>query len=208
MTKQISDDNFVREAIEAFGREIGVTGIEVEKHLAGNREFLKFKVGRECPLYTHALFEAQKCLSSDNPFRGTLGLVLSKPDNFPASTEASALLTLLTRSIREISRSDSPSKSYSVPFVPFQKQEDHQLAQPAAHIVRGRRGVGKSTLIRRAIELLSKTSAGICVLDMQSYSTLSGNELIHEVLHDVCSSVGNFFQKTHIDDKIRCVRFS
>lgn len=186
MTSEIDEDTAAKEAIAAFEREIGVTGIPSARIQVGNREFLKFSVGRDAPLYTHALHESQKNLSTDNPFRGAMGLFPVKAKTFSGSIEASALLTLLTRSTREVSQ-DSSSHGYAVPYVPFQKGEDHLLAQPASHIVRGRRGVGKSTLIKRATELLSKTKAIVAVLDMQSYSTLSGDDLLREVMYDACA---------------------
>lgn len=180
------DEDAAAEAIAAFEREIGVTGVPSNRVQIGNREFLKFAVGREAPLYTYALYQSQRALSEENVFRGAMGLAPEPAETFTASIEASALLTLLTRSTREVSQ-DTSAHGYSVPYVPFQKREDHQLAQPASHIVRGRRGVGKSTLIRRATELLSETSSVVAVLDMQSYSTLSGDDLLREVMYDACA---------------------
>lgn len=182
------NDEAVKEAIAAFEREVGVSGLNYECNLVGTRQFIKFVVGREAPLYTHALHATQQSLAEDNPFRGSIGITAKAPSNFPASVEANALLTLLTRSTREVSQGGS-LRGYVVPYVPFQRREDHQLAQPASHIVRGRRGVGKSTLIRRAIELLSETSAIFSVLDMQSYSTLTGTDLQRETLLDACRSL-------------------
>ena len=188
MITEVDEDLAAREVIAAFEREVGITGVSSKCVQVGNRLFLKFAVGREAPLYTHALHESQRSLNDENPFRGAMGLAPVTAENFPASIEASALLTLLTRSTREVSQG-SATRGYAVPYVPFQKREDHQLAQPASHIVRGRRGVGKSTLIRRAIALLSETPAIVAVLDMQSYSTLSGDDLLREVMHDVCASL-------------------
>lgn len=183
----ITDESrFVSEAVVAFERAIGVTGVPHGLEQVGNKVFLKFAVGRECPLYDNALFESQIALSEDNPFKGALALAAVKTRTFPGSIEANALLTLLTRSTREVSQGGS-SRGYSVPYVPFQKREDHQLAQPATHIVRGRRGVGKSTLIRRATDLLADGSSVVCVLDMQGYSTESGDELTLDVMYDACA---------------------
>jgi hypothetical protein len=176
------------EASAAFEREVGVSGLRSNISEVGNRSFLKFVVGRQSPLYTYALHASQQNLSQSNPFRGALGISVERPLHFPGSTEANALLTLLTRSTRAVSQDTSP-QGFVVPYVPFQKGEDHLLAQPASHIVRGRRGVGKSTLIRRAVEILSETGAVVAVLDMQTYSTLEGSELIFEVLQDVCDSL-------------------
>src|SRR5580658_8218406 len=86
------------EALTIFEREVGATGVVTKRTLAGNRPFLKFVVGRDAAIYQHALRETQKALSDNNPFRGTLGLVVQKNDHFPESLEAGALQTLLTRS--------------------------------------------------------------------------------------------------------------
>jgi Cdc6-like AAA superfamily ATPase len=182
------------EALAAFTREIGVAEIAAEISLVGNRDFIKFQVGRECPLYDNALFSVQKNLSDWNIYKGALGVVTNASKNFPESVEARALLTLLSRSTREVSQGASVA-AYRVPYVPFQQREDHTLAQPAAHIVRGRRGVGKSTLIRRAVDLLKETNATVAVIDMQSYSTLSKDELLYELFFDICSSLASSGEK-------------
>ena len=178
------------QALEAFVNEIGVSEIATKIQTIGNREFLKFIVGRESPLFSYALYNAQARLSDDNVYKGALGLETNSTSNFPNSVEASALLTLLTRSTKEVSQGNS-FRGFTVPYVPFQKREDHQLAQPASHVVRGRRGVGKSTLIRRADTLLRSSSAVVAVLDSESYTTLRGDDLKRELLYDICLHLAN-----------------
>lgn len=172
------------EARRLFEREVGISGIATKKSSAGDSLFLKFVVGRQAPLYQHALRETQKALSPTNPFRGGLGITIQRVERFPNSTEATALLTLLARSTRAVSE-DRPERGFSVPYVPFRNQEDHQLAQPASHVVVGRRGVGKSTLLVRAIELLRESEAIVATVDVQAYSMLTGDDLFREVLLDV-----------------------
>jgi hypothetical protein len=204
MIIDISEKLAIDEIVTAFERAIGVTGIPLSKVQIGNREFLKFGVGRESPLYDHALRESQQYLNEENPFRGAIGLNSKKVDSFSSSVEASALRALLTRSTRQVSQ-DSSYSGYTVPYIPFPKGEDHLLAQPASHIVRGRRGVGKSTLIRRATQLLSERNAIVAILDMQSYSTLVGDDLIREVFYDTCTELaesgGALVNKLNIPSK-------
>ncbi len=175
----------------AFERAIGASGVETQTSQVGNQTFLKFIVGRDAPLFTYALREAQRALPSQNPFKGKLRLDAHPAHSFPESLEANALLTLLTRSTRQVSEGESTARGFSVPYVPFQKREDHYLAQPATHVVLGRRGVGKSTLIRRAVELLRESPALVVVLDMQGYSTLDGEDLYQEVVHDVAQGLAD-----------------
>lgn len=178
------------EALRIFEREVGTTGITTRRSTAGNRSFLKFVVGREAALYQHALRETQKALSEGNPFRGALGLSIERGEKFPESIEAGCLQTLLTRSTRAVSEASSAEEKFSVPYVPFQNREDHQLSQPASHVVVGRRGVGKSTLIKRAAELIrSNDESLVAIIDMQSYSLLSGKPLARELLHDVLNGL-------------------
>lgn len=178
-------DRAFDQALSAFTRETGLATANAKKEYIGNKQFIKFTVGRQSPLYTYALHAAQRNLPEANPYRGALSLELQAAENFPSSIEAEALLALLARSTRVISQ-DSSERGYAVPYIPFQNREDYQLSQPATHIVKGRRGVGKSTLILRAVENLQSTKSVIAVLDMQAYSTLNGNELLREVLHDIC----------------------
>lgn len=177
------------EATRAFERITGISAVPAEQALVGNQTFLNFVVGRNAPLYEYALRETQKELSPTNCFRGALTVKAKPPKNFPSSLESRALLTLLTRSTKEVVEGTA-STVYRVPYVPFQGREDHQLAQPANHIVRGRRGVGKSTLIRRAQDLLRNTSALVAVIDMQAYSSLTGDTLICEIFRDVSAALG------------------
>lgn len=184
----MSEVQGLEEALKVFEMEVGTTGVLAKNTPAGNLSFLKFVVGRDAPIYQHALHETQKSLSDANPFRGRLGLLISRGENFPESLEAGALQTLLTRSTRAVSEG-SPLGGFSVPYVPFQNREDHQLAQPASHVIVGRRGVGKSTLIMRAAEIIRKSSALVAILDSQTYSLLSGEDLMREVLHDIANAL-------------------
>ncbi len=175
------------EALAIFEREIGATGVRTQHTLAGGQPFLKFVVGRDAPVYKYALRETQKGISAENKFRGALGLYPQKSERFPESLEATVLLSLLTRSTRAVAQ-DTSDRGFSIPYVPFQNREDHQLAQPASHVVVGRRGVGKSTLIRRAVEILKATPAIVAIVDVQAYASLSGDDLAREILYDVVSA--------------------
>jgi hypothetical protein len=186
--KTIDDNEFVEaesEAVAAFERVTGVAAIRTKKAQVGNRTFLQFLVGKEAPVYTYALREIQRALSPDNAYLGALEIKAQRTQNFPASPESKALLSILARSTREVSQG-ADRTGYVVPYIPFQNQEDLQLIQPATHIVRGRRGVGKSTLFRRAVDILRSTAAIVCIIDMQAYTSLAGDDLLVEIIHDVC----------------------
>jgi Cdc6-like AAA superfamily ATPase len=183
-----TEDEGESEARRIFETQIGATGITTRRSRAGNRPLLKFVVGREAPIYQYALRETKKAVSEENPFRATLGLLVEKANRFPESLEATTLLTLLTRSTRAVAEGEM-EHGFLVPDVPFQNQEDHKLAQAASHVVVGRRGVGKSTLIRRAVRILRESTAVVAAIDVQAYSALNGAELQRQLLQDVVTAL-------------------
>ena len=176
------------DAVRAFEHQIGAGGIETIRVSAGNEVFLKFCVGRDAPIYRFAIRETQKSLPASNPFRGALSLELKRQERFPESLEATVLLTLLARSTRAVAEAES-ADGFSIPYVPFQNHEDYQLAQSATHVVVGRRGVGKSTLIRRATEMLRASRKVVVVIDSQSYATVPRQYLSGEILQDVVEGI-------------------
>jgi hypothetical protein len=183
----MTEDEGESEARRIFEHQIGAAGITTRRARAGNRPLLRFVVGREAPIYQYALRESKRAVSEDNPFCATLGLLVEKANRFPESLEATTLLTLLTRSTRAVAEGEM-EHGFLVPDVPFQNQEDHKLAQAASHVVVGRRGVGKSTLIRRAVRILRESTAVVAVIDVP-YSTLNGAELQRQLLQDVVTGL-------------------
>lgn len=175
-------------ALEIFESLVGASNLEARIQEVGPQSFLKFVVGRDAPLYDYALRELQRRLDSDNPFVGLVGIDLAPADRFPTSVEAAALSILLARTTRPVAQGQRP-EGFTVPYVPFQNREDHKVAQPATQLIVGRRGVGKSTLIMRARELLAGGPDLTFTLDMQAYSELAGAALQQEVLVDLLRGV-------------------
>ncbi|HWX22768.1 MAG TPA: ATP-binding protein [Candidatus Binatia bacterium] len=182
------------EAANIFAREIGVTHIDSQISEVGNKAFLKFVVGRPAPIYDHALRSTQKALPENNPFRGLLNLTFREAERFPQSLEADALQNILTRGTRHIAQAPRSAPTI-ITNVPFQNREDQKAIQPATHLIVGRRGVGKSTLISLAAELLEKARKLYVVLDMQAYTELCGDRLQAEVLHDFCRKLADQAEK-------------
>jgi len=174
----------VEEAARIFAGVIGITDIQSRTEEVGSEVFLKFCVGRPAPIYDHALRVTQKSLPEENPFRGLLNLVYEKVRKFPHSLEADVLQAFITRETRRVVQRERTGP-LSISNLSFQNREDLKIIQPATHLLVGRRGVGKSTLIRRAADLLEKANKICVVMDMQAYSDeLSGQSLCREVLHD------------------------
>jgi len=171
-----------------FAQSLGLPEVKFSLELAGNQEFIKFIVGHKAPIYEHALRETLKGLPEEHPYKGLLGLQITPPDRFPDSTEADVLRGILARSTRTVSGQSRPS-AFPGQYVPFQHGEDTQAIQPATHLIVGRRGVGKSTLIQRSRELLDKTQTIPVVLDMQPYAHRKDKAVLVDVIADVAKAI-------------------
>jgi molybdopterin-guanine dinucleotide biosynthesis protein len=76
-------------------------------------------------------------------------------------------------------------------YVPFQNNEESLIIQPATHLIIGRRGVGKSTLIARAVQVLRSTGKLCVVIDSQPYTQLAGDSLFFDVMADLAKSLAS-----------------
>ena len=175
------------EASGLFAHSLGLPEISSFVDLVGTEDFLKFQVGRRAPVYDHALRETLAGLPDANPYRGLLGLQIGPSERFPGSTEANVLRGLLIRSTRPIA-GQPPPHVFPGQYVPFQNNEETQAIQPATHLIVGRRGVGKTTLILKAKELLERSRSLAVVLDMQPYSSSNDSVLI-DVLKDLAEAI-------------------
>ena len=176
-----------RLAEELFARALGVTAVAASPNVVGNQEFLEFHVGRKAPVYNRALRIIQKKLPEDSLLQGQVSLRV-EPKNFPRSLECEVLLGMIESSIRKVTRAEE-TQTTIVPFVSFPGNEDQLLTKHATHLVVGRRGVGKSTLLMKAIAVLKRTESLIVALDMQGYSTMNEAEVALEVLADIAREI-------------------
>ena len=186
-TETVDLEQAQAEACGLFAQSLGLPEVSAVADLIGTEEFLKFRVGRRAPVYDHALRETLEGLQDANPYRGLLGLQIAPPDRFPDSMEANVLRGLLVRSTRPIAGQPIPHV-FPGQYVPFQNNEETQAIQPATHLIVGRRGVGKTTLILKAKELLERSRSLPVVLDMQPYTGPEDSVLV-DVLVDLAKEL-------------------
>ncbi len=183
------------EASALFAQSLGLPEIDSVAELVGTEDFLKFRVGRRAPVYDHALRETLAGLPDANPYRGLLGLHIDPAERFPDSTEANVLRGLLIRSTRPIA-GQPPPHVFPGQYVPFQNNEETQAIQPATHLIVGRRGVGKTTLIIKAKELLERSQSMSVVLDMQPYGASTDSVLV-DVLTDLAAGIADVAKRKY-----------
>src|ERR1700730_17968482 len=172
------------EAVELFSKELWLDHVDSKIEDIAGKPFLKFVVTRKAPVYTHALQRVQTALSEDNPFKGRIDVEpTDKPTPFPESIEASILEGMISRTSRAISEGET--SVHGIGFIPFHNREENKVIQPANHLILGRRGVGKSTLIGKAVEVLRKRKNLCVAIDFQAYAHRDDPTIIDDLFVDI-----------------------
>lgn len=161
----------------------GLRDVEVKEEHVGLETFLSFKVGRDAPVYRRAVAIINTELPDESEFRGRiiLGVLNQKYDL--KSKETELIRSLITRSLRVTS--DRALADLIVEFAPFRGGEEQTIVQPANHVILGRRGVGKSSLILLGVRRLSSTGKIPVWIDLQPYRGRSEPACIIEILREV-----------------------
>jgi hypothetical protein len=161
----------------------GLNDVKIVEERAGPEVFLRFEVGEDAPLYRHALAIVDRELDPQNAFHGRLNLKILKEKYKLHSRETELLRSLITRSLRVTS--EQASDDLKVDFVPFRGREEQTIAQPANHIILGRRGVGKSSLVLLGVRRLTVSGHVPIWIDLQPYRARKDPGAVIEILREI-----------------------
>jgi len=161
----------------------GLSDVDLHQEIAGLEVFLRFKVGQDAPLYRQAIAIIDRELGQDHEFHGRLSLKVSKEKYALFSRETDLLRSLITRSLRVTS--GQLSGDLIVEFVPFRGREEQIITQPANHVILGRRGVGKSSLILLGVRRLWGSRNLPIWVDLQPYRGRRDPACVVEVLYEL-----------------------
>ncbi len=155
----------------------GLRSVRTDLDTAGPDRYLAFQVGRDAPMYRYALDEINRSLDEGDPFHGSLRLSKVRTADPMRSQEVELLRALLERSLRVTSANLEAAPR--VEFAPFRSGEEVSVTQAANHVIEGRRGVGKSTLILMAYRRVLEDGNLPVWLDLKPMRGASGpNDLL------------------------------
>ncbi|MGI0013936.1 MAG: hypothetical protein ACREBU_10925, partial [Nitrososphaera sp.] len=161
----------------------GLRSAECQIEQVGLEQFLRFAVGQEAPLYRHVLGTINNELPPDHQLKSRLTLLVDRGGKVLESPEVEMLRALITRSLRVTS--EQLVESYRVKFAPFRGGEEAIITQPANHVIQGRRGVGKSSLILMGVERIRAENNMPVWIDMQVYRGRDEPKVAMEVVNEV-----------------------
>jgi len=183
MTELFVDEADVIERVKRRFLDLtGIRNVEVYDEQVGLERFLRFAVGQDAPMYRRALAIIDRELGPGSEFRGRLSLKVAHEKYTLESQESQLLKSLISRSLRVTS--DIAPGDVTVEFVPFRGGEEQTISEAANHVILGRRGVGKSSLILLGVRKVSSAGDIPVWVDLQPYNRRDDPRCVAEVMQE------------------------
>ncbi len=166
-----------------FCKLTGLNRVDLEEEQIGLERYLRFRVGQDAPLYRRALAIIDREMDPNGEFHGHLTLDVAREKYTLKSKETDLLRSLIARSLSVTS--EQASKELAIEFVPFRGGEEQTITQSANHVILGRRGVGKSSLILLGVHNVESFGDVPVWIDLEPYQSRRDPGCVVEIFREV-----------------------
>ena len=163
--------------------------------------FLSIHVGRINEIYTDALSAVRNELAS-NEYSDRVFLKAVTPKSWLNSLEVQLLQRILTESLT-VGKATLDS-AFHKKFIPFLGGEERRIYSEANHVVFGRRGAGKSSLVLYACHQAQRENRPYAWIALQQYSRRDDLLIIPQVLYEIVDAMSRYPEGK--EDKIKRLR--
>ncbi len=186
ITDKIKDS--AQQIIDRFATACNITYPHHSIVDKAGEKYLAIHVGRINDVYAQELSALRKELrSSDNVFSDRVFLKPKTPRSWLQSTETQLLQRLLAQSLT-IGKS-SLSSSFHQKFIPFLGGEERRIYSDTNHVVFGRRGAGKSSLVLYACNQAKRDGIPFSWIALQQYRGRDDLQVIPQVLYEITDAI-------------------
>lgn len=189
------------EFVERFSNICNVTPPKWAIIDKAGEAYLVIYVGAITDFYTDALASVRNELS-DHEYADRVFLKLMKPKSFLRSLEGQILQTIISESLT-VGKANLESDFYRK-FIPFLGGEERKIYSKANHIIFGRRGAGKSSLVLYACHQAQRENRPFAWIALQQYRGREDLLVIPQVLYEIVDSASKYpLAKRDRIDKLR-----
>ena len=149
--------------------------------------YLAIKVGNINDVYAKAIERLKADANLAGSFGERIFLRASRPAAWLLSHETQILQRLISESLT-VGRSTLES-DFHEKFIPFLGGEERRIYSKTNHVVFGRRGAGKSSLVLYACHQARKDNLPFCWIAMQQYRRRSDLQVIPQVLSEIVEAL-------------------
>lgn len=178
--------------LTAFGRRSGFNGVEYEVKQRADRQALVLRMANPTERFFRVLQEAKSEIVNDDP--PTVTIEKRMPRNRLQSPEAKYYLQTLSESLN-ISRF-SFKEDFFARYTKSVSNAEAQITAAANHIVFGRRGAGKSSLLLYAMRSRDAEVQPSAWVDMQVYEGRGDSRVVLDILIDVLQQLEELFARS------------
>jgi hypothetical protein len=171
----------VEAVLTSFKRRSGFTGVEYEVKQRADSQALVLQMANPTDRFFRVLLEARSEVGRDDG--PTVTIKQRTPRNRLQSPEARYFLQTLSESLN-ISRF-SFKEDFFARYTKSVSNAEAQITAAANHIVFGRRGAGKSSLLLYALRSRDADSQASAWIDMQIYESRDDKRVVLDILIDV-----------------------
>jgi len=175
-----------------FRHRSGFEGVEYEVKQRGDTQALVLQIANPTERFFRVLQEAKTETSDDDA--PTVTIEKRTPRNRLQSAEAKYFLQTLSESLN-ISRF-SFKEDFFTRYTKSVSNAEAQITAAANHIVFGRRGAGKSSLLLYALRGRDAMAQPSAWIDMQAYESRSDNRVVLDILSDVLQQLNAFMARS------------
>jgi hypothetical protein len=173
--------------IERFAIACNITPPHYSIVDKAGEKYLAIHVGRINEIYAQKLSEIKEQLRDTNDFADRVFLKPSKPESWLRSLECQLLQRLLAQSLT-VGKSTLQSE-YHQKFIPFVGGEERQIYSETNHVVFGRRGAGKSSLVLYACNCAKRDRFPFAWIALQQYRRRDDLLVVPQVLYEVVDAL-------------------
>jgi hypothetical protein len=184
----IAMDTTILDRVKAeFEKRAGLSGLPTEVITRSDGSILVLKVANPTERLFRVLEDAKRTIAVDDATQTRITLEKASKPDILNSPEGRLFVRTLAESLnvnRNTFRDDFFSRYTKSVF-----GAEAQITAASNHIVFGRRGAGKSSLLLYALHLRERDDAVSVWIDMQTYSRRGDNKVIASVLEEILRQV-------------------
>lgn len=186
------NDSHAKDIVEKFASACNILEPDFDIIEKAGDDYLAIYVGKINEIYASALTKLREELHESNIYKDKVFLKERKPKSWLNSNETQLLQKLLSQSLT-VGKSTMTS-DFHKKFIPFLGGEERKIYSDANHIVFGRRGAGKSSLILYAANKAKNDSVPFVWIALQQYRGRKDLQVIPQILYEIVDAVGEYEQ--------------
>jgi hypothetical protein len=173
--------------VESFAALCNTAAPRYEVVNKAGQDYLAIHVGGINDVYTAAVERLKADFERTSPFGERLFLRETTPAAWLLSQETQILQRLISESLT-VGRSTLDS-DFHEKFIPFLGGEEGRIYSKANHVVFGRRGAGKSSLVLYACHQARKAGFPFCWIAIQQYRRRSDLQVVPQILAEIVEAL-------------------